>query len=41
MLDVPNIVLTVSSAISQGVADKGPSYGPGPASWEKPRMGRR
>ncbi|XVF25115.1 hypothetical protein REPUB_Repub13aG0186200 [Reevesia pubescens] len=24
-----------------GVADKGPFYGPGPASWEKPRMTRR
>ncbi|KAK5842956.1 Laminin subunit alpha-2 [Gossypium arboreum] len=24
-----------------GAADKGPFYGPGPASWEKPRMNRR
>ncbi|KAJ6389518.1 hypothetical protein OIU77_027776 [Salix suchowensis] len=24
-----------------GAADKGPFYGPGPASWEKPRMHRR
>ncbi|XP_021294700.1 protein FLX-like 3 [Herrania umbratica] len=27
--------------IHLGVADKGPFYGPGPASWEKPRMTRR
>jgi hypothetical protein len=27
--------------VAQGAADKGPFYGPGPASWEKPRMPRR
>lgn len=29
------------SVISQGLADKGPMYGPRPASWDKPRMARR
>ncbi|KAG6736636.1 hypothetical protein POTOM_060489 [Populus tomentosa] len=28
-------------AVHLGAADKGPFYGPGPASWEKPRMPRR
>ncbi|KAJ4835855.1 hypothetical protein Tsubulata_030112 [Turnera subulata] len=27
--------------VHMGAADKGPMYGPGPASWEKPRMPRR
>ncbi|KAH8514534.1 hypothetical protein H0E87_007394, partial [Populus deltoides] len=27
-----------SSIWGSGAADKGPFYGPGPASWEKPRM---
>lgn len=27
--------------ISQGLADKGPIYGPRPGSWDKPRMARR
>ncbi|XP_044478774.1 protein FLX-like 3 [Mangifera indica] len=28
-------------AVHRGVTDKGPIYGPGPVSWEKPRMSRR